>query len=133
MDEYVRPIEQVDAQIKSIVDKYKKSVAAAEAARVKAEDAMAIDGAPTAPVEQTADPDKASTSVHRSLPPKPGATDTPDNKPVIVPTPDTNDTSSTQLAAEQLPRIPAIESKELVRHFFTVSRFRTNVEMLLFQ
>ena len=124
MDEYLRPIEQVDAQIKSIIDKYKKSVAAAEAARVKAEYAH---DASTPPMEQTADPEKVSTPTHRSLPPKPGATDTPtDNKQAFVPT-DTNATSSNQLAAEQLPRIQAVESKELVCYFSTELRSRTSV------
>jgi hypothetical protein len=122
VDEYLRPIEQVDAQIKGIVDKYKKSVAAAEAARAKAEYAMVIEDAPT---EQTADPDKVSTSMHRSLLPKTGATDTPaDNKVAFIPT-DTNTTSSNQLAAERLPRIPAIESKELVCYFSTLICPRT--------
>lgn len=126
MDEYLRPIEQVDAQIKSIVDKYKRSIAAAEAARAKAEDAMVTDDAPTAPAEQIADPETASTSVHRSLLPKPGTTDTlADSKPAVVPTLDTP--SSTQLAAEQLPRIPAVESKELVCYFSTVLRSCSNL------
>ena len=127
MDEYLRPIEQVDAQIKGIVDKYKKSVAAAGAARAKAEYAMVTDDPPTAPMEQTADPEKASTLTHRSLPSKPGDADTSaDNKPTFI----LNDmvtTSSNQLVAEQLPRIPAIESKELVCYFSTVLRSSTNV------
>jgi len=128
VDEFLRPIEQVDAQIKGIVDKYKKSVAAAEAARVKAEYAMVMDDAPTAPTEQTAaDPEKASTSTHRSLPLKSGATDTiTDNKLALIPT-DTNTNFSNQFVAEQLPRIPAVESKELVCYFSTVLRSNTNV------
>lgn len=127
MDEYLRPIEQVDAQIKGIVDKYKKSVAAAEAARAKAEYAMVTDDPPTAPMEQTADPEKASTSTHRPLPSKPGDADTSaDNKLAFIPN-DTVTTSSNQLVAEQLPRIPAIESKELVCYFSAVLRSSTNV------
>lgn len=127
MEEYSRPIEQVDAQIKGIVDKYKKSVAATEAARTKTEYAMVIDDAPTAPTEQTAaDPEKASTSTHRSLPLKPGAIDTPTDKQAFILT-DTITTSSNQLAAEQLPRIPAVESKELVCYFSAVFLSSTNV------
>ena len=127
MDEYLRPIEQVDAQIKGIVDKYKKSVAAAEAARAKAEYAMATDDPPTAPMEQTADPEKASTSTHRSLPSKLGDTDTPaDSKPAFIPG-DMVTTSSHQLVAEQLPRIPAVESKELVCYFSAMLRSSINV------
>lgn len=119
VDEYLRPIEQVDAQIKSIVDKYKKSVAAAEAARAKAENAMVTDDTRTAPAEQTADSETAPPPVHRSLPPRLGTTDTPtDNRPAVVPTLDT--TSSAHLIADQLPRIPAVESKELVCYISTV-------------
>ena len=126
VDEYLRPIEQVDAQIKGIVDKYKKSVAAAEAARVKAEYAMVTDDPPTAPMEQTADPEKASTSTHRPLPSKPGDADTSADNKLIIPN-DMATTSSNQLVAEQLPRIPAIESKELVCYFSAALRSCTNV------
>jgi hypothetical protein len=92
---------------------------------------MVVDSAPT---EQTAaDPEKASTSTHRSLPLKPGATDTPaDNKSAFIPT-DTITTSSNQFAAEQLPRIPAVESKELVCYFSAVLCSSIDVQTLLFQ
>ena len=126
MDEYLRPIEQVEAQIQGIVDKYQRSVAAAEAARAKAENAMVTDDAPTAPAEKMADSETTTTSVHRSLPQKLGTTDTPaDNNPAVVPALDM--TSSAQLAAEQLPRIPAIENKELVCYFSAVLRSCTNL------
>ncbi len=127
MDEYLRPIEQVDAQIKGIVDKYKKSVAAAEAARAKVEYAMVTDDPATAPTEQTADPEKASTSAHRSLPSKLGDTHAPaDNKLTVIPS-DMVTPSSSQLVAEQLPRIPAVESKELVCYFSAILRSSTKV------
>ena len=126
MDEYLRPIEQVDAQIKVIVDKHKKSVAAAEA-RAKAEYAMATDEPPTAPTEQSADPEKASTSTHRPLPSKLGDTDTPADSKLASNSSDMGTTSSNQLVAEQLPRIPAIESKELVCYFSVMLRSNANV------
>jgi hypothetical protein len=131
-DEYLRPIEQVDAQIKSILEKYKKSVAAAEAARAKSDDAMVTDDAPVASIEQTADPEKAPTSAHRSLSSRPGAADG-DNRPIGIPTSDTNVASSTQVAAEQLPRIPAVESKELVCYCSAMLFSRTHIWTILFE
>jgi THO complex subunit 1 transcription elongation factor len=85
---------------------------------------MITDDAPAAPAEQTVDPEKASTSAHRSLP-------TPaDTKPAVISTLEIN-TPSAQPAGEQLPRIPAVESKELVCYFHVVFHSRTNVQTLL--